>query len=73
MSAESHVAVSASTPGLNGYPGLNSGMLVVNAEHWRKHGIGQRVLEYARKHQPKEADQASIEAICGEAALKLDP
>lgn len=54
-------------------PGLNSGMLVVNAEHWRKHGIGQRVLEYARKHQPKEADQASIEAICGEAALKLDP
>lgn len=52
---------------------LNSGVLVVNARRWRDEGILEKALDYARRNQPREADQATIAAVCGDECGRLDP
>lgn len=52
---------------------LNAGMVLVNAKVWRERRLGAQILDWARLHQPKEADQAAIEAIIGSEMIALDP
>lgn len=52
---------------------INGGVLVVDAALWRARGLGAQMLDYARRHSPKEADQDSIEAVIGAEILPLDP
>lgn len=52
---------------------LNSGLILVDAKVWRERRLGVAILEWARQHRPKEADQAAIEAVIGADILKLDP
>jgi lipopolysaccharide biosynthesis glycosyltransferase len=52
---------------------INSGVLLVNGRAWREEGIREEALRYAAEHQPKEGDQATIEAVCGARIQKLDP
>lgn len=52
---------------------LNAGLLLVNARVWRERRLGQVLLEWARLHRPKEADQGAIEALIGSEMLRLDP
>jgi len=51
---------------------LNAGMMVINAAHWRERDLASQILQFARTHRPKEADQASIEAVCGSEGVPLD-
>lgn len=51
---------------------LNAGVLVVNAQAWRAEDLPNRTLEYARVHQPKEADQGAIEGVMGGRIMPLD-
>lgn len=52
---------------------LNAGLLLVNAAEWRRRGLGASLIEYARVHRPKEADQEAIEALIGPEMVRLDP
>jgi lipopolysaccharide biosynthesis glycosyltransferase len=52
---------------------LNSGVLLIDGAAWRREGLTARILEFARQHRPKEADQAAIEATIGDRILPLDP
>lgn len=53
--------------------GLNSGLLLVNARVWRERGLGQKILEWARVHKPREADQEATENVIGPEMIRLDP
>jgi lipopolysaccharide biosynthesis glycosyltransferase len=52
---------------------LNAGLMVINARIWRQRGLAAQVLDYARNHRPKEADQEAIEALIGPELIRLDP
>ncbi|MCO6393196.1 hypothetical protein GTW25_19430 [Aliihoeflea aestuarii] len=52
---------------------LNSGLLLVNARVWRERELTAQILEWARVHRPREADQESIEAVIGPEIQRLDP
>lgn len=51
---------------------LSAGVLLVDAAAWRARGLGAQMLDYARRHRPKEADQDSIAAVIGPEILPLD-
>lgn len=53
-------------------PRLNAGLLVVNARVWRDRGLGPALLDWARSHRPKEADQESIERLIGGELVRLN-
>lgn len=52
---------------------LNAGMILFNGRVWREGGYGARVIDYALKHRPKEADQESMEHVLGPEFLRIDP
>ena len=52
---------------------INAGILVINGKAWRQHNIRDKVLKFAAEHQPKEADQAAIEAVCSGKISTLAP
>ena len=51
---------------------FNGGVLLVDAEAWRRRGLGETMLDYARTHRPQEADQDCILAVIGPELLALD-
>lgn len=51
---------------------LNAGVLVINAALWRSERLAGQILDYAREHQPKDADQAAIEGVIGDRILALN-
>lgn len=44
---------------------LNAGLLIINAQAWRARGLGATLIEWAKQHQPKEADQEAIANVLG--------
>lgn len=54
------------------HSGINSGVMVINAAVWRARKLSGTLLDYARIHQPKEADQGTMQAVIGSEIQPLD-
>jgi lipopolysaccharide biosynthesis glycosyltransferase len=42
---------------------INSGVLLMNLDYWRKHNIQQKLIDYLNTHQVKIVDQDAINAV----------
>ncbi len=51
---------------------LNAGVLVIDAERWRREGLATRTLAWAAETRPKMMEQAAIAHVLGDSVRELD-
>ena len=57
---------------VQGHLGINTGVLVVDAEMWRRENLEKTLIEYAMTHKLEKADQDAIIAVIGDRILEFD-
>lgn len=50
----------------------NSGLMVVNADLWRKENLADQVMAYAEEFKPRTEDQGSIHGVMSDRILPLE-
>lgn len=51
---------------------FNAGVVVMNLEYWRTHGLTEKCLHFLKHHQFRLADQSALNAVMNESLLPLD-